>query len=43
MVEKLYQNLKSNTGEIEEATKSIVHNLEFKISTKIDAEMTEED
>ncbi len=43
MLEKLYSGIKQNTSEIEEATKSIVHNLEFKISTKIEGNMAEED
>jgi len=43
MLEKLYNGIKQNTTEIEEATKSIVHNLEFKISTKIDPNNPEED
>jgi len=43
MLEKLYTGIKQNTTEIEEATKSIVHNLEFKISTKIENNMAEED
>jgi hypothetical protein len=43
MLEKLYSGIKQNTSEIEEATKSIVHNLEFKISTKIESNMAEED
>ena len=35
--------MKQNTNEIEAATKSIVHNLEFKISTKIENNLAEED
>ena len=43
MVEKLSGSLRTNSNEIEASTKSIVHNLEYKISAKVETEITAEE